>query len=403
MGAPERGGANPVSRSASRFPRGKAAIAGIGCTEYSKNSGVSAFALAAKAVKAAVADAGLTVRDIDGLATFGVNDSVSPNVLAQSLGVKSMNYYVDQWLGGSVSLSVLGQAALAVSAGVADCVVCYRALNGRSEMRMSGADSSMARPPWDFQFRVASGYIAPAQEIAMAARAHMLRYGTKSEDLGRIAVLSRTNALDNDRAMMRKPMTLDDYLESRWIAEPFRMFDCCLETDGAAAAVVVSAERAKDLPHRPVLIQGAAWGGGINIVNNRHVDLAQSPAKLIAARLYNAAGVGPEDIDFAELYDCFTYAVLSQIEGYGFSEAGGVPAMLKDGAFDRATGSRPINTHGGLLSEGYIHGMNHVYEAVEQIRGAAAHRQVARHDTALVTGQLGYVSGYSSAAILAGA
>jgi acetyl-CoA acetyltransferase len=231
----------------------------------------------------------------------------------------------------------------------------------------------------------------------------MERYGTTSEDLGRIAVLSRRNALDNDRAMMRTPMTMDDYLASRWIVEPFRKFDCCLETDGAVAVVVVSAERAKDLPHRPVLVRGAAWGGGVNIVNNGHDDLSESPAQLIAPRVYDAAGLGPPDIDFAELYDCFTYTVLSQIEGYGFAKPGGVPDMLADGAFERSDGSLPINTHGGLLSEGYLHGMNHVYEAVQQIRGDAGDRQLRRHDVALVTGQLGYVSGYSSAAVLVGA
>jgi acetyl-CoA acetyltransferase len=268
---------------------------------------------------------------------------------------------------------------------------------------LSGASAATGQGVWDTQFRLSSGYLAPAQEIAMAARAHMLRYGTTSEDLGRIAVLSRSNALDNERAMMRKPMTMDDYLASGWIAEPFRKFDCCLETDGGVALVVVSAEHARDLRHRPVLIQGAAWGGGVNLINSGCTDLAESPAKLIADRLYGAAGVGPADIDFAELYDCFTYSVLSQIEGYGFCEPGSVPAMLAEGAFDRATGSLPINTHGGLLSEGYIHGMNHVFEAVQQIRGDAGERQVARHDVALVTGQLGYVSGYSSAAILTGA
>lgn len=392
-----------MSGTRARFPRGKAAIAGIGCTEFSRDSGVSTFALAARAIKAAIEDAGLRIGDIDGLATYGVNDSISPNLLAQAFGIQSLHYYVDQWLGGSVSMSILGQAALAVSAGVADCVVCYRALNGRSEMRMNGSSISAARQPWDIQFKAPCGYIVPAQEMAMAARAHMLRYGTTNADLGRIAVLSRTNAIDNERAMMRKPMTLDDYMASSWIAEPFRMFDCCLETDGAVAVVVVSAERAKDLPHRPVLIQGAAWGGGINIANNRHTEIAQSPAKLIADRLYSAAGVGPSDIEFAEFYDCFTYPVLSQIEGYGFCNPGEVPGMLADGAFNRTTGTLPINTHGGLLSEGYLHGMNHVYEAVQQIRGDAAQRQVAKHDVALVTGQLGYVSGYSSAVILAGA
>jgi acetyl-CoA acetyltransferase len=391
-----------VSKRGARFPRGQAAIAGIGCTEYSRDSGVSVLTLAARAVKAAVADAGLELDDVDGLATFGPNDSISPNLLAPALGIE-MTYYVDQWLGGSVALSIIGQAALAVSAGVADCVVCYRALNGRSEIRLNGGGGARMRLPWDMPYKMAGGVMAPSQEIAMAARAHMERYGTTNEDLGRIAVLSRTNALDNERAMMRKPMTMDDYLESRWIVEPFRMFDCCLETDGAAAVVVTSTERAKDLPHRPVLIQGAAWGGGVNVVNNDYTDLAESPARLIAPRLFDAAGLGPSDVDFAELYDCFTYNVLSQIEGYGFAAPGDVPAMLADGAFDRATGSLPINTHGGLLSERYIHGMNHVYEAVEQIRGDAGHRQVARHDVALVTGQLGYVSGYSSAAVLVGA
>jgi acetyl-CoA acetyltransferase len=392
-----------VNEARSRFPRSQAAVVGIGCTEFSRDSGVSVFTLATRAVKAAVADAGLRPSDIDGLATFGTNDSIAPNLLAPALGMKNLNFYVDQWYGGSVSLSMLGQAALAVSSGVADCVVCYRAINGRSENRLNGSATTVARQPWDMAVKSSAGIVAPAQEIALAARSHMERYGTTSEDLGRIALLSRGNALNNERAMMRTPMTMDDYLESRWIVDPFRKFDCCLETDGAVAIVVVSADRAKDLPHRPVLIRGAAWGGGVNVVNNGHEDLSQSPATSMAPRLYQAAGLGPSDIDFAEFYDCFTYTVLSQLEGYGFAEPGGVPDMLADGAFDRATGSLPINTHGGLLSEGYLHGLNHVYEAVEQIRGEAGDRQVDAHDVALVTGQLGYVSGYSSAAVLVGA
>jgi acetyl-CoA acetyltransferase len=391
-----------MSGNGEKFPRGQAAIVGIGCTEFSKDSGVSTFALATRAIRTAIADAGLRFEDIDGLCTYGTSDSISPNLLAQALGIQSLNYYVDQYLGGSVSMSIIGQATLAVSAGVAECVVCYRAINGRSELRKNGANSSPQRAPWDIQFKMPSGYMVPAQEMAMNARAHMLRYGTQSEDLGRIAVLSRTNALDNERAMMRKPITLDDYMASEWIAEPFHKLDCCLETDGAVAVVIVNAERARDLPHRPVAIQGAAWGGGISIANNGFDDLAVSPARPIAERVFKSAGMGPQDIDFAEFYDCFTYPVLSQIEGYGFAEAGGVPDMLKDGAFDRAGGKLPINTHGGLLSEGYIHGMNHVYEAVQQIRGDAAHRQVKNNDVALVTGQLGYVSGYSSAIILRG-
>ena len=386
------------------FPRREVAIVGIGCTEFSRDSGVGVFDLAARSVAAAVEDAGLTIDDIDGLCTFGPNDSIPPNLLAQGLGIQSLSFYVDQFFGGSVSLTMLGQATLALAAGVADCVVCYRALNGRSGTRLSGSSrGGGGRLPWDMQFKYGAGVIAPAQEIALAAKAHMLKYGTTHEDLGHIAMLCRTHALDNDRAMMRTPMTMDDYLASRWIVEPFRKFDCCLETDGAVAVVLVRADRAKDLPHRPVLVQGAAWGGGVTFVNNGHTDFTVSPAGPIAKRLYAVAGLGPDEIEFAELYDCFTYNVLSQIEGYGFAEPGGVPELLRDGAFDRATGTLPLNTHGGLLSEGYLHGMNHVYEAVQQIRGEASSRQVERHDVALVTGQLGYVSGYSSAAVLVGA
>jgi len=253
----------------SLFPRGQAAIAGIGCTEYSRDSGVGVFTLATRAVKAAVADAGLQLEDVDGLCTYGVNDSIAPNILAQALGIQSLSFYVDQFYGGSVSLTMIGQATLALAAGVADCVVVYRALNGRSGVRVNGSSGSAGRQPWDMQFKSSAGYIAPSQEIAMAARAHMLKYGTAHEDFGRIAVQSRTHALDNERAMMRTPMTMDDYLASRWIVDPFRKFDCCLETDGAVAIVLVRADRAKDLPHRPVLVQGAAWGGGVTVVNSR--------------------------------------------------------------------------------------------------------------------------------------
>ena len=243
----------------SQFPRAQAAIAGIGCTEFSKDSGMSTFGLAARAIKAAVADAGLELSDVDGLATFGPGDSVPPNTLAQGLGIPSMHWFLDQYLGGSVSLSIIGTAALAVASGVADCVVCYRALNGRSEQRMN-ASGAGAKQPWDVQYKMETGYIVPAQEMGMAARAHMERYGTTNEDFGRLAILCRNHALDNERAMMRnRPMTMDDYLASPWISEPFRVFDCCLETDGAVAIVITSAERAKDAPAP----SGAPAGRGV--------------------------------------------------------------------------------------------------------------------------------------------
>ena len=315
--------------------RNQAAIVGIGATEFSKDSGASVFSLAARAVKAAVADAGLEVKNIDGLATFGPNDSVAPNLLAPALGLKSISWYVDQFLGGSVSMSILGQAALAVSVGVAECVVCYRALNGRSGARMNGSGAFVQRPPWYMQFKASTGYIVPAQEIAMAAKAHMLRFGTTSEDLY-VAILCRNNAMDNERAMMRKPLTMEDYLESRWIVEPFRLFDCCLETDGAVAVAVVNADRAKDLPHRPVMVRGAAWGGGVNLVNNGHTDLADSPAKLIADRLYGAAlGLGrPRSIS-----PSFTTASPTHCSRRLKGIRSAIPARSRPGCWrDRSTG-----------------------------------------------------------------
>jgi acetyl-CoA acetyltransferase len=384
------------------FPRARAAIAGIGCTEFSKDSGVSTFALAARAVTKAIEDAGLSLSDIDGLATYGIADTIAPNYLAQALGLESLSYFVDQWGGGSVSQSVVGQAALAVSSGVADCVVCYRALNARSEYRMGGTGRAPV-PMWDAQFKT-PGFNVPAQEIAMAARTHMLRYGTTNEDLGRVAVLCRQNAVNNERAMMRTPLTLDQYMESRWVVEPFRLLDCCLETDGAVALVVVSADRAKDLPHPPVYVGGAAWGGGYNLVNRGYTELPPAPSVKLASRVYGAAGLGPDDIDFAELYDCFTYSLIVQLEDFGFADKGGVPGMFADGVFDRSHGRLPLNTNGGLLSEGYIHGLNNTLEAVQQLRGEAGDRQVARHNSALVTGNgAGFVMGYSCALVLTAA
>jgi acetyl-CoA acetyltransferase len=281
----------------------------------------------------------------------------------------------------------------------------YRAMNGFSQR---GAGSATTEPrslgaTWDTQYKFPSGYVAAAQGIALAASAHMARYGTRNEDLGALAMLCRNNAVDNERAVMRIPFTIDEYMASRWVAEPFHVLDCCLQTDGGTALVIVRSDRAKDLPHRPVAIRGAAWGGGINLVNAGRSDMSVSPADLIAPKLYGAAGLGPDDIDFAEFYDCFTYTLLSQLEGYGFAEPGGVPDKVADGVFDRASGAVPINTHGGLLSEAYVQAVNHVYEAVEQIRGDAGGRQVARHDTALVTGELGYSSGYSCGLVLEGA
>ncbi len=378
--------------------RDQVAIVGIGCTEFSKNSGVSTLTLGTQAILAALDDAGVEASELDGLATFRVGDSVLPAILAQALGIKDLRYYVDQFGGGSVSHSIVGQAALAVHAGIADYVVCYRALNARSEFRMGGTGRPLVDAV-ETQYQAPYGYFTPPQQYAMAARAHMERYGTTEAQLGRIAVTQRAHAVENERAMMREPIGLDDYFASRWVVEPFRLFDCCLETDAAVAVLVTSAERARDLRQIPVLISSASWGSGQTLYSNEQPDPTLTSAAKMAPRLFEMAGVSPGEIDVAQLYDCFTYSVLVQLEDYGFCKKGEGGPFVESGA-TALGGSLPVNTHGGFLSEGYVHGLNHVYEAVSQLRHAAGPRQVKGAEIALSTAQAGYISGNTSALVL---
>jgi len=376
----------------------RAAIAGIGYTEFSSNSGVSALTLALRAIMAALEDAGLPPDRLDGIATHRVGDSIPATVVAQALGMRDPRYYLDQFGGGGTSHSVIGQAAMAVASGMADYVVCYRAINARSEFRMGGT----GRPPVDAvetQYQAPYGYIAPPQQYAMVARAYMLKYGVDERHLGAVAVTQRRHAQLNPRALMRKPMSFDDYLASRMIVEPFRLFDCCLETDGAVAVLVCSTERALDLRKPPVLISGAVWGGGHTLFSNQQADLAATAAWRTAPRLFAMAGLRPSDVDLAELYDCFTFTVPLQLEAYGLCPEGEGGAFVADGA-TALGGMLPVNTHGGFLSEGYVHGLNHVCEAVSQLRGEAGPRQVAGARIALSTGAPGYVGGATSAVLL---
>jgi acetyl-CoA acetyltransferase len=372
--------------------RDRAAIVGVGATPYSKNSGVSTLTLALRAIADAVADAGLTVRDLEGVACHRVGDSVNAAVVAEALGLHDVHFYLDQFGGGSTSHAIVGTAAMAVVTGQADCVVCWRAVNARSEFRMGGT----GRPPPDqleFQYQVPYGHATPPQQFAMVGRAYLDKYGATAEDFGAVAVAQRRHAQLNERALMRSPLTMDDYLASRWIVEPLRLFDCCLETDAAVAVVVTSAERARDLRRVPVTISGAVWGSGHTLFSNQRPDLTRSGAAETSPRLWAQAGLGPRDIDVAELYDAFTPLVLIQLEDYGFCGPG------EGGDFTRA-GALPVNTHGGHLSEGYVHGLNHLAEAVRQLRHESGERQVAGAEVALSTGQSGYVMGSTSALVV---
>jgi acetyl-CoA acetyltransferase len=218
----------------------------------------------------------------------------------------------------------------------------------------------------------------------------MIKYGTTKEQLGSIAITMREHARDNERAMLRKPLTMDDYMRARPIVDPFGLNDICLESDGACAALVTSAARAKDMRKPPVYITGGAYGGGPAQGEDlfdaiRWPDLAENFTRYIADDLWKSAGLTPSDVDVAEIYDCFTYSIVMALEGLGFCKPGEGGAFAASGALARKGGALPTNTHGGLLSEAYIHGFNHVVEAVQQLRGEAGVRQVPDAHVALTT------------------
>lgn len=371
--------------------RDRTAIAGIGATEFSRDSGRSEVALAAEACLAAVADAGLDLDDIDGIVRCDM-DHVTHNAIAQALGLRRLGYWGEVGPGGSAPCGMIGQAAAAVVAGLATNVVVYRSLNGRSGDRygrgrlpdVAGGDGS-----YD-EFFAPYGYLTPAQMYAMLAQRHIEVHGTTPEQLGAIAIAVRANAARNPAAQMfGRPLDLDTYLGARMIASPLRLYDCCLESDGAVAVVVTATERARDLPHPPALIRSVAQStmpgiqGGMMWPSLMRPDVLDTPAHHAAPLLYARAGLGPGDIDVAQIYDCFTITVLLQLEAYGFCAIGEGGPFAASGALS-SDGELPINTAGGNLSEAYIHGLNHVVEGVRQIRGTSTN-QVSGAETCLVT------------------
>ncbi|SLN70636.1 thiolase C-terminal domain-containing protein [Oceanibacterium hippocampi] len=367
--------------------RDKCAIAGVGFTDYSRDSGRPVRSLASEACLKAIQDAGLSVEDVDGFVSYNFNDSVPAIAVATELGVPAAGFAVDFLAGGNAANLIVLNAIAAIEAGLAKTVVCYRAMNGRSGFRLGGGREMAAHGIT--QFTAPFGWITYPQAMAMWCRRHMIEYGTSAEQLGGIAVTLRENAVLNERAMQRAPLTLDDYMNSRMIVDPFRLLDICLESDGACAVVVTSAERARDMKQKPVYVSGGAYGGGPQQGEDlfdaiRWPDHAHNYSKYIAADLWASAGIGPEDVDIAQIYDCFTYSIVMQLEGFGFCKEGEGGAFTEGRRIAR-DGALPVNTHGGLLSEAYIHGFNHVIEAVEQLRGQSGPRQVEGAEVALTT------------------
>ncbi|MER6633571.1 lipid-transfer protein [Streptomyces sp. NPDC000987] len=360
---------------------GSAVIAGIGATEFSKNSGRSELQLACEAVLAALADAGLTPADVDGLVTFTADTSGEIHV-ARNTGMGELTFFSRIGYGGGAACGTVRQAAMAVATGAAEVVVCYRAFNERSGERygLGQADRAMdtgadrAAYSWMTPF----GLNTPAQWVAMFARRYMHEYGAAGEDFGRVAVLDRKHAANNPAAWFHgRPITLADHQSSRWIAEPLRLLDCCQETDGGQALVIVSAERARDLPHPPAVILGAAQGSG----DDQHMMTSYYRERisgipemgLVGRQLYGQSGLGPDDVDAAILYDHFTPLVLPQLEELGFCATGEAKDFIADGHLELG-GRLPTNTHGGQLGEAYLHGMNGIAEAVRLIRGTSVNQ-----------------------------
>jgi acetyl-CoA acetyltransferase len=372
-----------------------AAIAGIGATEFSKDSGRSELQLAAECSRAALADAGLEPSDVDGMVTFSM-DANAEVAVARELGVPALSFFSRIPHGGGAACAIVQQAVLAVSSGVASVVLCYRAFNERSGSRFGRVQAAAAAAPTsagiDNSWHYPMGLGTPAAAVAMFARRYMHEFGATSADFGRVAVADRRAAATNPRAWFHgRPITLEDHQASRWIVEPLRLLDCCQESDGGVALVVTTVDRARSLRQPPAVIAAAAQGSGpdqFSMNSYYRPSLVGLPEMgLVARQLWAQSGIGPADVSVAVLYDHFTPFVLVQLEELGFCGRGEARDFIADGALE-LSGSLPLNPHGGQLGEAYIHGMNGIAEAVRQVRGAAAN-QLADVSHVLVTAGTG--------------
>ncbi|MET0628161.1 MAG: thiolase [Acidimicrobiia bacterium] len=382
------------------------AVVGVGATPYYKRGQSlpqTELEMACKAILLALEDAGLTIKDLDGFAIY--SSSCDPAEVASVLGVPEVRFAATLTSGGGGSAGSLGLAAAAVSSGMAECCVSLmtlqqatRRLGGTQVAGGGGGGGGGANPyggggiPPSTAFVMNSGLMSPGHSFSLLTQRHMHLYGTTRDHLAEIAISQRNNAIRRPTSLQKEPLTRDDYFNARIISDPLCLFDYTMETDGAVAVITTSAERAKDLKQPPVYIMGSAngamgrWGSAIFTYFQMPDEyFASSGHRAVAKRVYDMAGITPDDVDVALLYDHFSPMVLMQVEDYGFCEIGEGGPFIAEGNIRWPTGKIPVNTHGGHLSEAYIIGMTHVREAVEQLRGVAIN-QVDDAEIALVTG-----------------
>jgi acetyl-CoA acetyltransferase len=365
---------------------GRTAVAGVGYTTLSRESGRPVLDLAVDACRAALADCSLDAGEVDGIVSYSLyNDSVPVNAVATALAVPGLAYALDLNLGGQGPCFAVMNAAMAVSTGVARNVLVFRALNGRSGVRIGSTQIESSSSP----YRYPIGFSSYVEYLAMWTRRFMIETAATEDDLYEVVRLQRAYAAQNDRAIRRSALSHEAYLAAPMVADPLRSADCTVEVDGACAVLVTSIEQARDLAVPPVTIEGAAWTSpkysGLDIADlHSWPDYSRNAHSYLAERLWRSAGLGPADIDVAEIYDCFSSVVLFGLEALGFAGRGEAGDFLRSGAAGPG-GTLPVNTHGGLLCEGYLHGMNTLAEGVLQLQGRGGSRQVAGARTGVVT------------------
>src|SRR4051794_909275 len=301
----------------------EAAVVGIGRTAFSKESGRTTLSMAASAAFDALADAGLRGADVDGVVNFQLNDSASSAEVGGAIGAVDLALALDIFGGGNVACLSVSEAIRAIRSGQCETVVVFRSLNGRSATRFGRGEDS-PNLAGEFQYGANNGYIIPPMWIGMWAQRHKHVYGTTAEDFGQIAITQRRHAAANPHASQRQIITMDDYLASRWIVEPFRLFDCCLESDGAVALVLTTLERARDLKHAPIVPLAEAEAHTYSNSWSQFPDLSNMYSHFAAKRLWNKTDLKPTDVDVACMYDCFTYTVVATFEDFGFCDKGDV-------------------------------------------------------------------------------